>query len=299
VLTGALAVGIGMGLVEILRWRALDSAIVVSMLWAGYNLLVCATAAAVARERPQRRTAPRLQRDFACELVADSAVLPAQAVDLSETGVRLVHGQPRSLPESVEVRLADAVGAHHAVKGRVVRNDVLDTNRALVGIEFRDLSERQLREVILQMYCDPSMWDKTPVIDTSAWRSFLLLGSSLVHAFGKDIESFRRRDPRSRLEIPCEVIARDVVISGATENISQAGLLIRLRTGGGAVPDVCSVRLIPGSDVLTFQGRVVWKAPKGMPVRAGVQLDERVSPFLISWMEFARGARASAAGTGR
>jgi hypothetical protein len=120
-----------------------------------------------------------------------------------------------------------------------------------------------------------------------------LLGTSLVHAFGKDIESFRRRDPRSLLEIPCEVISRDGVLSGATENISGAGLLIRLREGSRAVPDVCSIRLIPGSDVLTFQGRIVWKAPKGMPVRAGVRLDERMSPFLISWMEFTKGSRVS------
>jgi hypothetical protein len=36
-----------------------------------------------------------------------------------------------------------------------------------------------------------------------------------------------------------------------------------------------------------------------MPVRAGVRLDERVSPFLISWMEFAKASRAGAGGTGR
>jgi cellulose synthase (UDP-forming) len=299
VLSCALAVGIGMGLAEIFRWRALDSAIVVSMLWAGYNLLVCATAAAVARERPQRRTAPRLERDFSCQLVADSAILPAQAVDLSETGVRLVHHHPRSLPESVEVRLAAAGADQPAVRGRVVRNDVSDSNRAVVGIEFLDLSERQLRDVILQMYCDPSTWAQRPDVNTSAWRSFFLLGTSLVHAFGKDIQSLRRRDPRSQLEIPCEVIARDVVLSGATENISQAGLLIRLQEGSRTVPDVCSVRLIPGSDVLTFQGRIVWKAPKGLPVRAGVRLDERVSPFLISWMEFAKASRAPISGAGR
>jgi cellulose synthase (UDP-forming) len=299
VLSVALAVGIGMGLVEIFQWHALDSAIVVSMLWAGYNLLVCATAAAVAREQPQRRTAPRLERDFSCQLVADSAILPAKAVDLSETGVRLVHNHPRSLPEAVEVRLVDTGSDQAAVKGRVVRNDLLDPNRAVVGIEFKNLSERQLRDVILQMYCDPSLWTQRPAADTSAWRSLFLLGTSLVHAFGKDIQSLRRRDPRSPLEIPCEVIARDVVLSGATENISQAGLLIRLREGSRTVPEVCSVRLIPGSDVLTFPGRIVWKAPKGMPVRAGVRLDERVSPFLISWMEFAKASRAGAGGTGR
>jgi hypothetical protein len=199
----------------------------------------------------------------------------------------------------VEVRLVDTGSDQAAVKGRVVRNDRMDADRAVVGIEFKDLSERQLRDVILQMYCDPSLWTQRPLADTSAWRSFFLLGTSLVHAFGKDIESLRRRDPRSPLEIPCEVIARDVVLTGATENISQAGLLIRLREGSRTVPEVCSVRLIPGSDVLTFQGRIVWKAPKGMPVRAGVRLDERVSPFLISWMEFAKASRAGSGGTGR
>ncbi|MEW6683741.1 MAG: glycosyltransferase [Nitrospirota bacterium] len=298
VLTGALAAGIGFGLVELFKWRAADSAIVVSLLWAGYNLLVCAAAAAVARERPQRRTAPRLEREFSCELLADSVVLPARVVDLSEAGIRLLHSQPRSLPEAVEVRLIDAAGERTAVSGRVVRNDLLDKQRAIVGIEFRELSESQLRHVILQMYSDPGIWAGRPHVDTSAWRSFLWLGTSLFHAFGRDIQSFRRRDPRSPVEIPCEVISRDMVLSGATENISEAGLLIRLRDLTGSVPEVCSVRLIPGSDVLTLRGRIVWKAPKGLPVRAGVQLEERVSPFLLSWIEFAKSSRSGVGGGG-
>lgn len=298
-LSAVLAVGIGFGLAEVFRWHAADSAIVVSMLWAGYNLLVCATAAAVARERPQRRTAPRLQRDLPCELVADSVILPARVVDLSETGARLLHGQPRSLPESVDVRLGDVGGVQAAVKGRVVRNDVLDGKQAIVGVEFRDLSDEQLRSVILQMYADPTIWQKRPDIDTSAWRSFLWLGTSLYHAFSRDIQSFRRRAPRSPLEIPCEIVSRDVVLSGATENISESGLLVRLRGATRSVPETCSVRLIPGSDVLTFRGRIVWEAPKGMPVRAGVRLEERVSPFLLSWIEFAKGAHATAGGGGR
>lgn len=292
-LTGCLAVGIGFGLVELLNWRAGNSAVIVSILWAGYNLIVCATASAVARERPQRRTAPRLERSFSCELSAGNGPIPAQTVDLSETGIRVLHNQPRSLPALIEIRLPQEGGAVSPVNGRVVRNDLLDDGKAVVGVEFSALSDQQLRSVILQMYSDPSTWEKSTAGDTSAWRSFVWLGASLFYAFGRpDIKSFRRRDPRSPLQIPCEVISRDVVLSGATENISEAGLLVRFRDVSGAVPEACSIRLIPGSDVVTLRGRVVWKAPKGLPVRAGVQLDERVSPFLLSWIEFAKSSHA-------
>lgn len=296
-LTSGLAVGIGLGLIELLDWQVGDSAIVVSMLWAAYNLVVCATASAVARERPQRRTAPRLDRSFACELSGANGPIPAQAVDLSETGIRVLHNQPRSLPDLVEIRLPHDGEISTPVKGRVVRNDLLDDGKAVVGVEFGDLSEQQLSGVIRQMYSDPSTWDKPSAGDTSAWRSFFWLGGSLLYAFGRrDIKSLRRRDPRSPLQIPCEVISRDVVLSGATENISEAGLLIRLRGMPAAVPEICSVRLIPGSDVVTLRGRVVWKAPKGLPLRAGVQLDERVSPFLLSWIEFAKASHSTSGG---
>lgn len=284
----ALGIGIVSGVVDLMRWGYGDSAVVVSLLWGAYNLVVCATAATVARERPQRRESPRLPREMSCELRADGVTMPARVFDLSESGVRLLLDPPRFLPSVVDVQLADDRGETTAVKGRVVRNDrVGDQEAALVGIEFLDVSDGQRQGLIRQMYCEPSIWAKRAVRNTSLRYSLFWLGASVIRAFGRD-QSVRRLAPRSPLDIPCEVISRDAVLAGVTEDVSETGLLIRLRDGVDPLPEVCSVRLIPGSDVLTLRGRIVWKVVRGGMLCVGVRLEEPLSRFLISWIEFAR-----------
>ncbi|MBI3607054.1 MAG: glycosyltransferase [Nitrospirae bacterium] len=283
----ALGIGIVAGVVELVRWGYADSAVVVSLLWGSYNFVVCATAALVARERPQRRESPRLLREMSCEIHANGAAMPARVFDLSETGVRVFLDPPRGLPPAVDVRFVDELGETTVVSGRVVRNDRVGRQQSFVGIEFRDVSDGQRQGLIRRMYCEPSGWATRPPADTSAGRSLLWLGTAVFRAFEED-RSFRRLAPRSPLEVPCEVVSRDAVSAGVTEDVSETGLLIRLRERVGALPDVCAVRLIPGSDVLTLRGRIVWKTVWNGTTYLGVRLEEPLSRFLITWIEFAQ-----------
>lgn len=283
----ALGVGIVFGVVDLARWGYADSAVVVSLLWAGYNFVVCTTAATVARERPQRRESPRLLREISGELHADGVTIPAQVFDLSETGVRLLLDPPRGLPLSVEVHLRDDLGESTVVKGRVVRNDRVGNEQSFVGIEFQEVSDEQQQGLIRHIYCESSGWATRLPADTSVGRSLFLLGTSVIRAFERD-RSIRRLAPRNPLEMPCEVVSRDAVSAGVTEDVSETGLLIRLREGTGVLPDVCAVRLIPGSDVLTLRGRIVWRSARSGTTYLGVRLEEPLSRFLITWIEFAQ-----------
>jgi hypothetical protein len=273
VITVALLVGIGLGGWEIYHEAYANPAVTVSLVWAAYNAVLCATAAMVARERPQRRTAVRLAADLPCELGADGAILSARTFDVSESGVRLFLDPPRFLPRHVDVKLMGD-GEVTVLRGTVVRNDRVGDRSSFVGIEFGELSEALRASVIRQMYCSPSTWERLRIVDTGLWRSLFWLSTAVVRSFGKE-RPVRRLAPRFNLEIPCEVVSRDDVVSGVTEDMSETGLLIRL---------------IPGMDVYTIRGRVVWQQSRADGLCIGFRCEEPLSRFLISWIEFAQRA---------
>ncbi len=288
VITGALLAGIVFGAVELVREGHAHPALTVSLVWGLYNTVLCATAAMVARERPQRRTATRLAADLPCELGVEGEVLSARTFDVSESGVRLFLDPPRFLPRQVDVRLVGD-GEITELRGTVVRNDRVADRSSFVGIEFGELSEAKRASIIRQMYCSPLAWERVRLIDTGMWRSLGLLSTAVIRSFGKE-RSVRRLAPRFDLAIPCELVSRDDVISGLTEDLSETGLLIRFPNAVGPVAERCVVRLIPGMDVYTIKGRVVWQQSRASGLYVGLRCEERLSRFLITWIDFAKRA---------
>jgi cellulose synthase (UDP-forming) len=286
VIAGLLLVGIALGVAELIQEGRSNPALTVSLVWGAYNAVLCATAAMVARERPQRRTAARLAADLPCELGVDGAVLQARTFDVSESGVRLFLDPPRFLPRQVDVRLVGD-GETTELRGTVVRNDRVADRSSFVGIEFGELSEAKRASIIRHMYCAPSAWERVRLIDTGLWRSFVWLSTAVFRSFGKE-RSVRRLAPRFDLAVPCELVSRDDVISGQTEDMSETGLLIRFPNAVGPVAERCVVRLIPGMDVYTIKGRVVWQQSRTSGLYVGLRCEEPLSRFLITWIEFAQ-----------
>jgi hypothetical protein len=121
------------------------------------------------------------------------------------------------------------------------------------------------------------------------WRSLVWLSTAVIRSFGKE-SAVRRLAPRFDLAIPCELVSRDDVISGVTEDLSETGLLIRFPNAVGPVPERCVVRLIPGMDVYTITGRVVWQQSRASGLYVGLRCEEPLSRFLITWIDFAKRA---------
>jgi cellulose synthase (UDP-forming) len=285
-IAGLLSVGIALGVAELIREGRSNPALTVSLIWGAYNAVLCATAAMVARERPQRRTAARLAADLPCELGVDGTMLQARTFDVSESGVRLFLDPPRFLPRQVDVRLVGDAETTE-LRGTVVRNDRVADRSSFVGIEFGELGEAKRASIIRHMYCSPSTWERVRLVDTGLWRSFAWLATAVVRSFGKE-RSVRRLAPRFDLAVPCEVVSRDDVIGGVTEDMSETGLLIRFPNAVGPVAERCVVRLIPGMDVYTIKGRVVWQQSRASGLYVGLRCEEPLSRFLISWIEFAQ-----------
>jgi c-di-GMP-binding flagellar brake protein YcgR len=281
-------VGIVLGVLQLIRDGRSNPALTVSLVWGLYNSVLCVTAAMVARERPQRRTAPRLAADLPCELGVEGEVLTARTFDVSESGVRLFLDPPRFLPRQVDVRLLGD-GETTELRGTVVRNDRVADRSSFVGIEFGELNEAKRASIIRQMYCSPSSWERVRLVDTGMWRSLMWLSTAVVRSFGKE-RSVRRLAPRFDLAIPCELVSRDHVISGLSEDLSETGLLIRFPDAVGPVAERCVVRLIPGMDVYTIKGRVVWQQSRASGLYVGLRCEEPLSRFLISWIDFAKRA---------
>jgi hypothetical protein len=70
--------------------------------------------------------------------------------------------------------------------------------------------------------------------------------------------------------------------------MSETGLLIRFPNAVGPVAERCVVRLIPGMDVYTIRGRVVWQQSRASGLYVGLRCEEPLSRFLITWIEFAQ-----------
>ncbi len=288
-LAGAMGWGIAAGVAEIVRWGRPSTAAAISAFWAGYNLLLCVAATAAARERPQRRAALRVARDMPCELRADHAFLPARTFDVSETGMRLVLHPPRFLPALTEVRLCDDGGEVTTVQGRVVRNDRVGDRDAVVGIAWVDVTDDLARRLVRHMYSAPSSWAIAPVADTRMWRSLGWLCAASLQPFAKE-RPLRRLAPRFTLKIPCEIVSRDEVVSGVTEDMSETGLLIRCPDASRTVAERCVVRLTPGVDLFTVRGRVIWRTARNGELYIGILCEEHLSRFLITWIEFVQSA---------
>src|SRR5262245_19792033 len=114
-------------------------AILINAIWAAANFVTLLAAACVGFERPQRRVAPRVAREFECMLLADSDVVAGTSVDLSESGVRIVTDEASVIPEEVDIIIKSSFGIDVRVTGRQVRQYVrgvqVETAFAFVNVD--------------------------------------------------------------------------------------------------------------------------------------------------------------------
>jgi cellulose synthase (UDP-forming) len=228
-LSALLVVGIGLGWYGFWHHELNRDAVLLSIFWAIYNLVILVAAIMVARERPQIRSWPRLSRKIPCELSFDHQVLSGETSDLSETGMSLTLDRPVFLPPTVNVRLMSDFAEITEIKGQVIRNDSLPSERANVGIRFLDVSDAQHQSLIRQMYSSPNSWTQVQRDPYTTWRSFMYVATSSFRTFIKE-KVLRRFSPRLQKQMVCELILGQRIYKGITENISSAGISVRLMT---------------------------------------------------------------------
>jgi len=262
------------------------NATVLSALWTAYNLVILVAAIVVARERPQKRSVPRLRRRIRCELGFGDRTLLGTTSDLSETGLSLILDEPALVPPVVLVRITSEFGETTELKGEVIRNDspasAESDAETTIGIRFLNVSDTQHQSLIRQMYSSPTSWEEIDRPHSSTWHSFFVISTSLVRAFIKE-KLLRRNSARLPKNWNCELVMGERVFKGVTEDISRTGILVRLATREIPTKEV-EVRLYHGDqEIIRIRGEIVRQAGlHGLGAVYGVRFLERKDLELAS-----------------
>lgn len=170
-------------------------AIVMNSLWAFGNMVTLVAAACVAYEQPQQRAAPRVKRQYACELVVDGTRLAGHTWDLSEHGVRVALAQPGPVP--AECRIAIVPGGGASWEAQVIRTrcdwnpeDGVEAAFAFVGLD--GVTHRALVEM---MFSDDRSWRADRYPPNRLLRSSWLLLTTIWRVLKPRVPS-RRQSPR-------------------------------------------------------------------------------------------------------
>lgn len=251
-----LMIGLGVGGYHYWHHDLNPDAVLLSVFWTVYNLVILAAAIVVARERPQKRSSPRLFRQIASELSFNGRILSGKTSDLSETGMSLTLDRHVFLPSVVNVQLISDFGEITEIPGKVIRNDASPSDQANVGIRFLDVKEAQHQSLIRQMYSSPNSWEQVRWAPSATWRSFAYLVTSSIRASIKE-RVLRRFSPRLRKQMKCKLVAGEQVFQGITEEISNTGLSVRLQTDEN-LPKEVIVHLHEGDrEVFSIRGEIV------------------------------------------
>jgi len=279
VLGTALLIGLGFGLHRLWNQGVNFNATLLSAFWTAYNLVILVAAIVVARERPQKRSSPRLFRQIECELNFGGRVLPGKTSDLSETGLSMNVSRPVLLPPVVQVRLNSDFGETTEIKGEVIRNDSAPSTEpgggSGIGIRFLNVSDAQHQSLIRQMYSSPKSWEGVRRPVSSTWHSFANIATSSVRAFIKE-KVLRRFSARIKKQFPCELVVGHRVFKGVTENISITGISVRLTSEEILTKEVI-VRLYQETrEVLSIRGEIIRHVvTKGQGTVYGIRFLER------------------------
>lgn len=209
-----------------------ERGLLLSLWWAGTNLIFLTVAMFVASEQSQGRQAFRLRRDFASALFIDNHSHSARIVDISEAGAGLLLERPifSTQPYAI-LALTSSEGRLLKVDGRLVRQDQAPGGAVSAGFEFLHLSDPIRQQLIDKMFGDPDNWEKArPVRVPSGIGSSL---GSMVRALTapwRGTETELRWIPRIEAEMPCRFRTSHGCYHGHVKDISFAGISVMLRT---------------------------------------------------------------------
>lgn len=237
----------------------------ISVAWSAYNLLLVATAIGTARDLVQRRGAPRLRREFACEIeTSPGTVIAATTQDLGEAGVSVVLREVVPLPADVRVRVRSAIGATRFLNGRVVRYESRDDGAPYVAVAFHGLTEDDRQDLIRQVFCNADAWEPPPPQSLArGLRSLQLMATAWLRPVKKGLVR-RRAMIRTHVELPCELMLEGSTVAGVVEDISLSGASIKTTASLPELPDSVPIRVhLDARTYAVLQSAVVRKERDG------------------------------------
>lgn len=152
----------------------LDS-ILINSAWAIANLITLIAAACVAFEQPQQRQAPRVKRDFPCELLYENERIMARTCDLSESGVQVVLDRPTAVPEECQILITSDDGVQAQVRASRMRCDWSTSGSVAAAFAFVDLDAVTHQQLVQLIFSGDQSWSRQSYAKDQPLRSFWYL----------------------------------------------------------------------------------------------------------------------------
>lgn len=258
-------------------------ALVINLVWAGYNFFVLISAILAAYERPQLRSMPRLARHIPCEVrLRDGTRIETWTRDLSETGLSLdLHGIYILEPD-VEV-LLKGEGERTRLRGELTRFDRRRGRPPSTGIRFRDLTEEQHRSIIRQMFSAPDVWAGAhDRVEAGALQSLARIVTSALRARTPAVE-MQRKSLRFGIAEECEVRIDERIMEGRLCDVSRNGLAVEVM---GKIPEeprkVTVLLSDPADHHLRLGCAPVYSRRAGSWMRLGLRVEDPAA--LSDWL---------------
>jgi c-di-GMP-binding flagellar brake protein YcgR len=125
------------------------------------------------------------------------------------------------------------------------------------------------------MYSSPTSWAEAHQGTSATWSSLAYLATSSVRAFIKE-KILRRLSSRIKKRLSCEVVIGERVFRGTTEDISNTGLLVLLKTDEVLTKDVTIQLYHEDRVVFRTRGEIVRRTKaKGPGAIYGIRFLER------------------------
>ena len=205
---------------------AAGDALLISLVWGAYNILLLGAVLSVARERRQARRYPRLPRMLPAEILTGTGRIPCLTQDLSETGASLLLDRPVGLPMVVALQIQDGEEVL-TLRALVTRNDQSPSGGYSVGVHFLHVDARARQAIIRFLFSHPLTWERPPQGLAGPGTSFRLLLEAPVRAFLEE-RVLRRVAPRVARRLPCQVVLNGRPYPASTEDVSLYGARVRL-----------------------------------------------------------------------
>jgi cellulose synthase (UDP-forming) len=157
-----------------------SEAVIINLLWAGFNLILLVSALLVALEQPQLRRSHRLDRQLTATIYSNGQAWTGHTRNVSETGCQLILDTWPNLPDTVEVELMGDYGARAFVNGRIIRARPLNEAQVRLAIDFYDLTPAQMDALCVVVYSDVQEWySQTREVSDNPLGSFRFIATSL------------------------------------------------------------------------------------------------------------------------
>jgi cellulose synthase (UDP-forming) len=136
-----------------------QEAILINGFWSLFNLVLLTAALLVALEQPQLRRTHRLQRQLKVTLFGGpQKYWQGQTLDISESGARILLAQWPDLADIVDIEVEGDYGRRVVVSAEVIRVEPINDHEIMVTVNFVNVSQTQLDDLVLVLYSDVDEW---------------------------------------------------------------------------------------------------------------------------------------------